>query len=254
VVWIVLRVGAVVARFEYKCATIEAMRYVSIRELRNRPGRVWSVLSKEDVVLTASGKPMGILLGVDEARLDETVDAIRRDVGGFADAAESGGDGQGQHVHGRDQPRDHGCPPPPASGLRIVLDTNVLVAGLLNPEGNPGRVVDLFLAGELTLLVDDRILAEYRAVLARPKFLFGAEEISTLVDAIESEGSRIAARPLNVELADAGDAPFLEVAVAGDADSLVTGNARHFRAERHRTRIESPTEFIQRWKREREGG
>jgi hypothetical protein len=28
------------------------MKYVSIRELRNRPGRVWSVLSKDDVVLT----------------------------------------------------------------------------------------------------------------------------------------------------------------------------------------------------------
>lgn len=54
------------------------MRYVSIRELRNRPGRVWSALSKEDVVLTASGKPMGVLIGVDETRLDDTVDAIRR--------------------------------------------------------------------------------------------------------------------------------------------------------------------------------
>src|SRR6266545_3781325 len=54
------------------------VRYVSIRELRNRPGRVWSVLSKEDVVLTASGKPMGVLLGVDETRLHDTVDAIRR--------------------------------------------------------------------------------------------------------------------------------------------------------------------------------
>jgi antitoxin (DNA-binding transcriptional repressor) of toxin-antitoxin stability system len=54
------------------------MKYVSIRELRNRPGRVWSALSKEDVVLTASGKPMGVLLGVDETRLDDTVAAIRR--------------------------------------------------------------------------------------------------------------------------------------------------------------------------------
>lgn len=54
------------------------MKYVSIRELRNRPGRVWSTLSKEDVVLTASGKPMGVLLGVDETRLDDTVAAIRR--------------------------------------------------------------------------------------------------------------------------------------------------------------------------------
>jgi antitoxin (DNA-binding transcriptional repressor) of toxin-antitoxin stability system len=54
------------------------MKYVSIRELRNRPGRVWSTLSKGDVVLTANGKPMGLLVGVDETRLDDTVEAIRR--------------------------------------------------------------------------------------------------------------------------------------------------------------------------------
>lgn len=54
------------------------MKYVSVRELRNRPGRVWSALSKDDLVLTASGKPVGVLVGVDETRLDETVDAIRR--------------------------------------------------------------------------------------------------------------------------------------------------------------------------------
>ncbi|HEY3124382.1 MAG TPA: prevent-host-death protein [Thermoanaerobaculia bacterium] len=54
------------------------MRYVSVRELRNRPGRLWSTLSKEDVVLTSSGKPMGVLVGIDETRLDDTVAAIRR--------------------------------------------------------------------------------------------------------------------------------------------------------------------------------
>lgn len=54
------------------------MRYVSVRELRNRPGRVWSTLSKTDVVLTSNGKPMGVLVGVDETRLDDTVEAIRR--------------------------------------------------------------------------------------------------------------------------------------------------------------------------------
>jgi len=54
------------------------MKYVGIRELRNRPGRVLSTLSKEDVVLTANGRPMGVLVGVDETRLDDTVEAIRR--------------------------------------------------------------------------------------------------------------------------------------------------------------------------------
>jgi len=54
------------------------MKYVSVRELRNSPGRLWSALSKTDLVLTSNGKPMGVLIGVDETRLDDTVEAIRR--------------------------------------------------------------------------------------------------------------------------------------------------------------------------------
>lgn len=51
---------------------------MSVRELRNRPGRLWSTLSKEDVVLTSKGKPIGVLVGVDETRLDETIEVVRR--------------------------------------------------------------------------------------------------------------------------------------------------------------------------------
>jgi prevent-host-death family protein len=54
------------------------MRYVSVRELRNSPGRLWTTLSKDDVVLTSNGKPMGVLVGVDETRLADTLEAIRR--------------------------------------------------------------------------------------------------------------------------------------------------------------------------------
>ena len=135
--------------------------------------------------------------------------------------------------------------------MRVVLDTNVLVAGLLNPSGTPGRVVDLFLAGKLTLLVDDRILTEYRAVLPRPKFPFEPEEIASLLNAVESEAVRIAAHPVDLQLSDPADLPFLEVALSGNAGSLITGNARHFRAAVDRVRIESPAEFIERWRRAR---
>lgn len=54
------------------------MKFVTIRELRNRPGRVWEELRREDLVLTASGKPVGILVGVEEGDLDEALAALRR--------------------------------------------------------------------------------------------------------------------------------------------------------------------------------
>jgi putative PIN family toxin of toxin-antitoxin system len=133
--------------------------------------------------------------------------------------------------------------------LRIVLDTNVLISGLLNPGGNPGRVLDLFLAGEITLLVDDRILAEYRAVLPRPKFSFDANDILDVLDQIEAESVRVMASPLGISLPDETDLPFLEVALAGEAQTLVTGNARHFKLPKGTSlAIESPAQFVRRWR------
>jgi uncharacterized protein len=56
--------------------------------------------------------------------------------------------------------------------VRIVLDTNVLIAALLSPHGAPAQLLDLSLVGEIVLLVDDRILAEYLEVARHPKFVF----------------------------------------------------------------------------------
>jgi len=53
-----------------------------------------------------------------------------------------------------------------------VLDTNVIVSGLISPLGPPGRIVDALLARKLLIAVDDRILQEYREDMGRPKFLF----------------------------------------------------------------------------------
>ncbi len=55
--------------------------------------------------------------------------------------------------------------------MKIVLDTNVLISGILKPSGPPGRIVDLLRSGVLQLVVDDRILAEYTDVLRRDYFL-----------------------------------------------------------------------------------
>jgi putative PIN family toxin of toxin-antitoxin system len=133
--------------------------------------------------------------------------------------------------------------------VRIVLDTNVLISGLLNPNGNPGRVLDLFLANELTLLVDDRILAEYREVLRRPKFRFDPDDVAELLEFIDASSVRVVAPPLGMPQPDKQDQAFLEVGVAGRAECLVTGNARDFRVPADAAiQVETPAEFIQRWR------
>jgi putative PIN family toxin of toxin-antitoxin system len=135
--------------------------------------------------------------------------------------------------------------------VRVVLDTNVLVSGLLRPDGPPGRIVDLLLDGGFELLVDDRIVAEYEAVLPRPKFALDRRDIRKLLEVVEQEGIFVSARPIDVTLPDPFDRPFLEVALSGGADSLVTGNGRHFPAKaRGDLRVEAPSDFVRRFSRQ----
>lgn len=115
--------------------------------------------------------------------------------------------------------------------MRIVLHTNVLVSGLLRPFGPPARILDLILTGDLIPVFDDRILAEYRQVLARERFGFDPGDVADLLSYFEVEGEHIAAHPLAVALPDPDDLPFLEVALTARVDALVTGNVRHYPAD-----------------------
>lgn len=131
--------------------------------------------------------------------------------------------------------------------MRIVVDTNVLVSGLLNPHGPPGRVLDAVLAGTHVLLCDDRIRSEYTEVLGRKRFGFASADVATLLRGLESCGESVTAPPLSVSLPDPDDLPFLEVAVAGRADRLVTGNPRHFAAGAAKLKpgaVVSPAQFL----------
>jgi putative PIN family toxin of toxin-antitoxin system len=130
--------------------------------------------------------------------------------------------------------------------VRVVLDTNVLVAGILNPHGPPGRLVDLVFAGDLTLLADDRILSEYDEVLRRSRFGFRTEEIAAVMAFIRLTAEVAPVPPLAVTLPDPDDLPFPEVAVAGEAGLLITGNQTHFApmAGSHGVWVVSPREAL----------
>ncbi len=129
--------------------------------------------------------------------------------------------------------------------MRAVIDTNVLVAGLLSPFGRPGDVVRMIAAGSLSLLYDARIMAEYIQVLKRPKFSFSPEHIESLLDHVKAVGVIVASDPLSVRLPDEEDEAFLEVAPAGGAECLITGNFKHFPSvSRQGMRVLTPAEFL----------
>ena len=127
----------------------------------------------------------------------------------------------------------------------IVLDTNVLVSGLLNPHGPPGRILDLLLGHHLTLLYDDRIMGEYSDVLARPQLAIAQAQAAALLNFFRLTGERIIAYPLKADLlSDVDDLPFVEVSISGKADALVTGNIKHFMTIFDDITVLSPSELI----------
>ncbi len=119
---------------------------------------------------------------------------------------------------------------------RIVLDTNVLVSGMINARSAPGRIVDLIREERIELVVDDRILAEYAEVLKRPKFrrYFSLQEVRDIMMFLEKNTTYMVSTETIADLPDPDDAAFLELALSAKA-ILVTGNSDDFPESLHRS-------------------
>jgi putative PIN family toxin of toxin-antitoxin system len=134
--------------------------------------------------------------------------------------------------------------------MNVVLDTNVIVSGLLDPFSPPGEIVRMVSAGALRLCMDPRVISEYRDVLNRKRFRFDPEMTTSLLDYLQHAGTFVSATPLPSALPDPDDEPFVEVALAGRAQCLVTGNLRHFpKRACQGLSVLSPAEFIEYYKR-----
>jgi len=128
----------------------------------------------------------------------------------------------------------------------IVLDTNVLVSGILKPYSEAAAILRLVTDGAIQLAYDLRVLSEYRDVLKRSKFNFPQENVEGFLEQIEQEGLLVSVKPLEFHLPDPDDEPFLEVALSGRVKAVVTGNKRYFpRKEYEGVRILSPAEFLE---------
>ena len=128
----------------------------------------------------------------------------------------------------------------------IVLDTNVLVSGILKPYSKAAAILRLVTDGAIQLAYDLRVLSEYRDVIMRPKFNFSQENVEGFLEQIEQEGLLVSVKPLEFHLPDPDDELFLEVALSGAVKAIVTGNKRHFpKKEYEGVKILSPAEFLE---------
>lgn len=110
-------------------------------------------------------------------------------------------------------------------GWHVVLDTSVFISAVLF-GGLPGRLVSLWQDHIITLLLSSDVLKEYLRVLSYPKFRLTREEIKSLIE-VEvlpyCEPVEITTR-LQIINQDPADNKFLELAVDGKADTIMSGD------------------------------
>lgn len=134
--------------------------------------------------------------------------------------------------------------------MRLVLDTNVLVAAFRSRTGASNALVRELAAATFRPVANVALFLEYEAVLLRPEHraAVGASvaEIQAFLDSLafrlDPAETRFSWRP---QLADAADEMVLEAAVNGRSDAIVTFNTRHFGpAARFGIRVWTPPEAM----------
>lgn len=113
--------------------------------------------------------------------------------------------------------------------MRVVLDTGVLVSGLIQPQGTPGRVLRHLRDGSYSVIFSEPMVLELIDVLSRPKlaekYHLDTDAALALVGLLLLRGEAVVPTRRIQACRDPKDDKFLEAAVAREADALVSGDA-----------------------------
>ena len=131
--------------------------------------------------------------------------------------------------------------------MRAVLDANVLVSALISRVGAPARLVELWVEGDVELVVCRTLLDEVQRTLNRPKISgrVASEDATRFVRLLEELGEVVAdpEGPPPVHSDDPGDDYLLALA-ARERAPLVSGDA-HVLALSDKLPISSPRAFLE---------
>jgi putative PIN family toxin of toxin-antitoxin system len=109
--------------------------------------------------------------------------------------------------------------------MRIVIDTNVLVAALTNPSGSGAQVVNAWLEGRLDVVCSQATLREVELVLDSEWLtrMCSKRKVEVLLEQLRTRTIQVRGCPVeDIPLRHEGDRRLVEAAVDGDAGYLVT--------------------------------
>lgn len=137
------------------------------------------------------------------------------------------------------------------SGGAVIVDTNVVVAGLLSrDEASPvARVLDGMLSAAFPFVVSVALLAEYRSVLLRPALrkLHGltVTEVDVVLTDIAQHAILLMPEPVALPAPDPGDQFLWDLLAARPDLQLVTGDKALLKDVSMQGRVCSPLSFIE---------
>jgi uncharacterized protein len=128
--------------------------------------------------------------------------------------------------------------------FRVVIDTNVVVSGLLRPKGAPATILDSAIAQRFRFFVSEPLMEEYREVLARDYLHLDQSRAARFIKALREVAMPVVPRKKIAVAPDPDDNLVIECAVEAGADFVVTGNVRHFPLQFHGVRVVTPRDFL----------
>lgn len=133
--------------------------------------------------------------------------------------------------------------------VRAVIDTNVIVSGLIKPSGTAGRLIRLLSEGAFTAVFSLELIDEIAAVLSYPKirtkYRRRPKDLEDIAGLFALRGDLVTPEERIRLCRDPDDDFLLETAIAGNAAYLVTGDEdllalKNFR----RNKIVNPAAFL----------
>lgn len=134
--------------------------------------------------------------------------------------------------------------------MRVVIDTNVVLSGLIKPDSVPGKVLRAWRDGSFRLILSEFLIEEIAVTLARRNIQavvpWSAAQIARFVLELRAFCDVVEPAALNMKYPrDPDDIPVLATLIGSEADVLVTGDG-DLLALRDKYPIETPAEFVRR--------
>lgn len=113
--------------------------------------------------------------------------------------------------------------------MRVIIDTNILISGLISKKGAPSKIINAVLQGRLVPVCSQVTLAELADVLQRPhlQFYFQRAGISPVefIETFKQLAEMIEIVPQILQIGDVKDQPFVDLAATvPPPDFIITGD------------------------------